>query len=91
MTIGWRWAGNLAWLNPDGMGGDTWLPFELPPPPSSPSTDDDGSKDTGDVFSGGGAGFSTTCYNGVAAVNETHGVFTFDNGRDTFAVPFALV
>lgn len=86
ILVGGR-PGNWAWLNPDGMGGDTWIPHEFPPPPPS-------------LLAAAAAGargapsdefIKSTCYNGVAAVNATHGAFTFDDGQDNFAVPFALV
>ena len=42
---------------------------------------------SGAAFSRG----STTSYNGVAALNETHGAFTYDYASSVYAVPFALV
>ena len=34
---------------------------------------------------------STTSYNGIAAVNRTHGAFTYDFEEKLYAVPFSLV
>ena len=34
---------------------------------------------------------STTSYNGIAAVNSTHGAFTYDFQEKLYAVPFSLV
>ena len=34
---------------------------------------------------------STTSYNGIAAVNRTHGAFTYDFEERLYAVPFSLV
>ena len=79
ILVGGR-PGNWAWLNPDGMGGDTWIPHEFPFPPPAAAAGSSLSELT-----------RTTSYNGVAAVNATHGAFTFDDGQDNFAVPFALV
>ena len=73
-----RSAAVLQWLNPDGMGGDVWIPHPLQPP----SHVDEGARTR--------ARRATTSYNGVAAVNETHGAFTFDMSGDLYAVPFSL-
>jgi hypothetical protein len=78
VMVGGR-PGNVAWLNPDGMGGDTWIRYPLPSPSASAVPMDERAKR------------ATTSYNGLAAVNETHGVFTFDDNGDLVAVPFALI
>ena len=33
---------------------------------------------------------STTSYKGIAALNRTHGVFTYDFEEKLYAVPFSL-
>eukprot|EP01052_Picozoa_sp_SAG31_P055797 SAG31_NODE_15615_length_746_cov_1.582689_1_plen_72_part_00 len=71
----------MQWLNPDGMGGDTWLRYELPTPLASISSAKMRAVNKR----------STTSYNGVASVNATHGSFTFDYDGSLYAVPFSLI